>query len=167
MTQRTRRPAQPRKPEVPNSESSPAPEVENPFKEDEVPVEEQNATREETKVPGEEAPQDTTEVGKQLVLVGAAQQDTKDEKSGKAKRAYVVTPFQICKAVNATLAAAGINKVLPPQMLYSYRRQGKFESSIATDGTGRIVVDRESFEIWFASYLVGLQKRLRRFQATA
>lgn len=71
------------------------------------------------------------------------------------KREYVATPFQICKGINVILAEYGF-KAIPPQMLYRYASDRRFETSRASDG--RMQVERESFEAWFAVYL---QKKLR------
>jgi hypothetical protein len=76
-----------------------------------------------------------------------------------SKRAYVTTPYQATKMVNAILARAGVKKILPPQMLYTYARKGKFLTYPAPDGTGRMVVDRDSFQTWLASYLTKLSNK--------
>jgi hypothetical protein len=77
--------------------------------------------------------------------------------SAKPKRAYVTTPFQACKFVNAAFREAGIDKQIPPQMLYTYAAKGKFEIGYSEDG--RKVVDRDSFAIWFAGYFVKACRR--------
>jgi hypothetical protein len=77
--------------------------------------------------------------------------------SSKPKRAYVTTPFQAHKFVNAAFREAGINKQIPPQMLYNYAAKGKFEIGYSEDG--RKVVDRDSFANWFATYFVGACRR--------
>lgn len=79
-----------------------------------------------------------------LVLAEVPQQ----ARSGR--RVYVATPFQIVKGVNQVLARYGFRPI-PPQMLYRYRSQGKFQCTIAPDG--RYEVDRASFEAWFLPYL--------------
>ena len=80
----------------------------------------------------------------ELVLASVPQQ------TRSSKRVYVATPFQICKGINQILDLHGF-KPIPPQMLYRYRSQGKFQCTVSDDG--RYEVDRESFEIWFGSYL--------------
>ena len=42
-----------------------------------------------------------------------------------------MTPYAAAKIVNALLAEAGIDKVLPPQMFYTYAKKGYIP---ATDG---------------------------------
>jgi hypothetical protein len=110
----------------------------------------------ETRVPGTE-----------LVLANVPQQDVPDsDKPGKTKRAYVATPYQICKAANAILKARGIDKVLPPQMFYAYAKKGKFQCTNAPDG--RKVVDRDSFESWFLIYCIKVERlQYKKAQAKA
>lgn len=81
------------------------------------------------------------------------------EQTRNSKRVYVCTPYQCAKAVNAMLKAAGINKEIPPQMLYTYARKGKFLTYEAFDGSGRIEVDRDSFGTWVQGYISKLLKK--------
>jgi hypothetical protein len=65
-----------------------------------------------------------------------------------------VTPYAAAKVVNAVLAAAGVDKTIPPQMMYNYTtarlRAGK-APLIACDADGRIT--REGLEAWLVKYL--------------
>ncbi|MGA2412772.1 MAG: hypothetical protein ABSG46_20610 [Candidatus Binataceae bacterium] len=79
------------------------------------------------------------------------------EDAPKRKRVFVLTPYQAAKIVNRKLIEAGIEKVLPPQMLYTYRKQGKFTSLKAEDG--RYMVEPMSFLAWCDSYIARVAKR--------
>jgi hypothetical protein len=58
-----------------------------------------------------------------------------------------VTPYAAAKIVNAALAAAGVDKQLPPQMFYNYAKKGY----IPTDAAGKI--SPADLEAWLAKYL--------------
>jgi hypothetical protein len=73
------------------------------------------------------------------------------EDSETKKRVFVFTPYQAAKVVNETLTRAGIDKQVPPQMLYTYVRKDKIASTIADDG--RIMVDPESLLQWTTAYV--------------
>jgi hypothetical protein len=64
-----------------------------------------------------------------------------------------VTPYAAAKFVNAKLAEAGIEKVLPPQMFYNYTtariRAGK-APLIPCDADGRITPD--GLAAWYTKY---------------
>jgi hypothetical protein len=57
-----------------------------------------------------------------------------------------MTPYAATKIVNAALEAAGVEKVLPPQMLYNYAKKGYISTT-----EGRI--SSEDLERWIAKYL--------------
>jgi hypothetical protein len=80
------------------------------------------------------------------------------------KREVVFTPYQAHKAVNALLALAGVRKAIPPQMMYRYRADGRFESTVSADG--RWVVHQESFLAWALPYVEkSLAKQARALAA--
>lgn len=72
-----------------------------------------------------------------------------------SNNAASMTPYAAAKVANAALAAAGVDKVLPPQMFYNYTsariRKGK-APFIPVDAEGRITV--EGLQGWLAKYLV-------------
>lgn len=65
-----------------------------------------------------------------------------------------MTPYKAAQIVNATLAAAEIDKTIPPQMMYNYTtarvRAGK-RPFIEVDEEGRIT--EKGLEVWLAKYL--------------
>jgi hypothetical protein len=69
-----------------------------------------------------------------------------------------VTPYAAAKFVNAKLAEAGIEKVLPPQMFYNYTtariRAGK-NALIAcvTDEAGKTMIEQAALETWLEKYI--------------
>src|ERR1700691_4747258 len=87
----------------------------------------------------------------------APETEAKVEK--KAKRAYVFTPFQAMKKVNAMLAEAGVERTLQGPMLYSYANSGKFKvapAQVDIDAKAekpRQEVDEESFTEWAKAFV--------------
>jgi hypothetical protein len=65
-----------------------------------------------------------------------------------------MTPYAAAKTVNARLAAAGVAKTIPAQMMYNYTtakvRAGK-KPIIPVDADGRITA--EALEGWLTKYL--------------
>ena len=65
-----------------------------------------------------------------------------------------MTPYRAAQIVNAALAANGIDKVIPPQMMYNYTtariRQGK-KPFIECDNEGKIT--EEGLKTWLVKYL--------------
>jgi hypothetical protein len=74
-----------------------------------------------------------------------------------------MTPYAAAKVVNAALKAAGVDKQIPPQMMYNYTtariRKGD-RPFIETDGQGRIT--EEGLRVWLTKYLAkqGVQVEL-------
>jgi hypothetical protein len=68
-----------------------------------------------------------------------------------------MTPYAATKIVNAALAAAGVDKTLPPQMLYNYAKKGY----IPTSADGKI--SEADLEAWLTKYLAkqGVQVALQ------
>jgi len=58
-----------------------------------------------------------------------------------------MTPYAACKIANAAFAAAGLDKVLPPQMFYNYAKK----QYIPTNEDGKI--SEADLEAWIAKYL--------------
>jgi hypothetical protein len=84
-----------------------------------------------------------------VVVFGTIVEDT--DEGGNKKRKFVFTPYQAHSAVNAMLVAAGVDKKIPPQMMYTYRSQERFASKVGTDG--RYEVDTDSFIEWATGYV--------------
>src|ERR1700677_1496107 len=103
----------------------------------------------------------------ELVLFGEPIEVEDDTKPGKTQRAWVYTPYQAATYLNAMVVEAGIEKVVPPQMVYTYAKNGKFSTFVAADGTGRKVVDTDTFNTWAAAYIVGLKAKIAKAEAKA
>jgi ABC-type branched-subunit amino acid transport system substrate-binding protein len=58
-----------------------------------------------------------------------------------------MTGYAAAKLINAALEAAGVQKAIPPQMVYNYMKKGY----IATTADGH--VDVASLEAWLGRYL--------------
>ena len=66
-----------------------------------------------------------------------------------------MTPYAAAKLVNQVLADAGLDKAIPPQMMYNYTtaRISKGKAPlIECDAEGRIT--EEGLQTWLAKYLV-------------
>jgi hypothetical protein len=62
----------------------------------------------------------------------------------------VYSPYQCAKAVNEMFADANIDKVLPPQMFYTYTKKGYIPSHI--DEQGKKKVTHQNLADWFVRY---------------
>jgi hypothetical protein len=105
-------------------------------------------------VDGEIVDEDTDAMSTDLVVVGTLREET--DSAGTTKRKFVFTPYQGHLAVNQMLEAAGVEKKIPPQMMYTYRAQERFASTIGADG--RYELDTESFIEWASSYVAKAKK---------
>jgi len=70
-----------------------------------------------------------------------------------------VTPYQAAKLVNEWLAGDGIEKVIPPQMMYNYTaaRLNKGKAPLITGAkrdldTGKVTVKVEDLKSWYTGY---------------
>lgn len=61
-----------------------------------------------------------------------------------------MTPYKASKVANAAIKDAGIEKVLPPQMFYTYTNKG-YIKSVDVDGKKRIT--EEGLQEWLRSYV--------------
>lgn len=61
-----------------------------------------------------------------------------------------MTPYAAAKIVNATLKENGIEKAVPPQMLYTYTNKG-FIKSVIVDGKKRVT--DEGLQEWLTKYV--------------
>lgn len=60
-----------------------------------------------------------------------------------------MTPYKACKLINAELKRLGIDKVLPPQMFYTYRAKGYIDFT-----------SEETLMVWFnEKYLPSVLKK--------
>lgn len=58
--------------------------------------------------------------------------------------------YAACKIVNIWLAGDGINKKLPPQMIYQYVSKGYIDHVVSE--AGKKVVSEEALATWYAKY---------------
>jgi hypothetical protein len=61
-----------------------------------------------------------------------------------------MTPYKAAKIVNAALVTEGIEKVIPPQMMYTYANKG-YVKSVTVDGKKRITKD--GLDEWLVGYI--------------
>lgn len=62
------------------------------------------------------------------------------------------SPYKAAQLVNAQLKAAGYDKILPPQMFYTYTRPEKGYIK-ATVVDGKRVIKAEDLAAWYESYV--------------
>ena len=69
----------------------------------------------------------------------------------------LVTPYAAAKEVNEALAAAGVDKVIPPQMMYNYTtariNKGKAPLIDAEVVDGKVFVKTEALAAWIVKYI--------------
>jgi hypothetical protein len=61
-----------------------------------------------------------------------------------------MTPYAAAKIVNATIKDKGLDKVIPPQMMYTYAKKDYVET-VTVDGKKRITSD--GLEKWLVGYI--------------
>lgn len=66
-----------------------------------------------------------------------------------------MTPYQAAKIVNARLVAEGIDKEIPPQMMYNYAKKNMIVS-VLVEGRQRITQD--GLQSWLTKYIAKLTK---------
>jgi hypothetical protein len=66
-----------------------------------------------------------------------------------------MTPYKAATLVNAQLSEMGIEKKLPPQMLYTYVSKG-YIKSVEVDGRKRVT--HQALADWFAGYVTKATK---------
>lgn len=60
------------------------------------------------------------------------------------------SPYQCAKVINEELASKGVDKVLPPQMFYTYTNKGYIKSY--KDETNKVRVTHAQLVEWFVKY---------------
>lgn len=76
----------------------------------------------------------------------------------------VVTQYEAAKEINAWFYKRGIEKVLPPQMIYNYVKDGRIDTVDITRGTRTYkMISPSALTRWMnEKYLPNLQKRTAR-----
>jgi hypothetical protein len=65
-----------------------------------------------------------------------------------------ITPFYAAKVANVVLAAAGQERIVTPQMMYSYAKNGRIKT-VSVEGTKKVHFDADAFKIWLDAYVAG------------
>ena len=63
-----------------------------------------------------------------------------------------MTPYKAAKIVNESLKSVGIDKKIPPQMMYNYCKKSVGFKSYKND-SGKIEIDESSFKTWLEKYI--------------
>jgi hypothetical protein len=63
-----------------------------------------------------------------------------------------ITPFAAARVANVVLKAAGQERTVTPQMLYSYARNKRI-TTVKVDGTDKIFFDGNAFKKWLDAYV--------------
>jgi hypothetical protein len=62
-----------------------------------------------------------------------------------------LTPYAAAKVTNIVLANEELNKVIKPQMLYTYAKKNIIETT--TDETGKVFFVGDAFKAWLDKYV--------------
>lgn len=62
-----------------------------------------------------------------------------------------LTPYAAAKVVNIVLASKNVDKLVTPQMMYSYAKNKRIATIIGSDK--KIYFDGDAFKIWMDSYI--------------
>jgi hypothetical protein len=62
-----------------------------------------------------------------------------------------ITPYAAAKVTNIVLETEGLNKVIKPQMLYTYAKKNVIENT--TNEKGNVVFVGDAFKKWLDSYV--------------
>jgi hypothetical protein len=60
------------------------------------------------------------------------------------------SPYQCAKVINEELASKGIDKILPPQMFYTYTKKSYIKSF--RNEANKVLVKHEDLVEWFVKY---------------
>lgn len=71
-------------------------------------------------------------------------------KTKRIKIMTTMTPYAATKLVNAALEEAGLEKAIPPQMMYTYANKG-YIKSVKVDG--KVRVTQASLDEWLTKYI--------------
>lgn len=67
-----------------------------------------------------------------------------------------ITPYAAAKVVNIKLARLGLEKIVTPQMMYSYAKNKRIETTTLA-GDKKVYFDGDSFASWMSSYISATQ----------
>jgi hypothetical protein len=65
-----------------------------------------------------------------------------------------ITPYAAAKVVNIVLASKGQDRIVTPQMMYSYAKNKRI-ATISIVGDKKVYFDGDAFKIWLDSYVSG------------
>jgi hypothetical protein len=63
-----------------------------------------------------------------------------------------LTPYAACKVTNIALEASGFDKVLKPQMFYTYAKKNMIATTTVA-GDDKVYFDGDAFKSWLDKYL--------------
>jgi hypothetical protein len=79
------------------------------------------------------------------------------EKTASSEATALLTPYAAAKVVNALLAEAGVDKAIPPQMVYNYTtarvRAGKAPFIEVTVVDDKTYISAEALATWATKYV--------------
>jgi hypothetical protein len=65
-----------------------------------------------------------------------------------------ITPYAAAKVVNIVLASKGQDRVVTPQMMYSYAKNKRI-ATVTIAGDKKVYFDGDSFKQWLDAYVAG------------
>jgi hypothetical protein len=63
-----------------------------------------------------------------------------------------ITPYAAAKVANTVLAAKGEERVITPQMMYSYAKNDRI-ATVDVPGTNKVHFDGNAFKTWLTGYI--------------
>lgn len=63
-----------------------------------------------------------------------------------------ITPYAAAKVANTVLAAKGEERVITPQMMYSYAKNGRIDT-VEVAGTKKVHFSGNAFKSWLTDYV--------------
>jgi hypothetical protein len=63
-----------------------------------------------------------------------------------------ITPYAAAKVANAVLAKRGEERVITPQMMYSYAKNGHIDT-VTVPGSKKVHFDGNAFKTWLTGYI--------------
>jgi hypothetical protein len=65
-----------------------------------------------------------------------------------------ITPFYAAKVANVVLAANGQERIVTPQMMYSYAKNHRIQT-VEVPGNKKVHFDGDAFKAWLDGYVAG------------
>jgi hypothetical protein len=82
-------------------------------------------------------------------------QNTDENTEAPTEKKYApITPYAAHKVVNLVLSSKGQDRVVTPQMMYSYAHNNRIQT-VTVPGSKKVYFDGNAFKQWLDSYVSG------------